>query len=355
MFIYWLLFAFPAMMALAYPVTAERYRPSPAQSLALISFLLLYIGMGALRFETGGDWLTYDETFEDIRTDTFSYALTSTDPLFGLINYISAQFGTGVYLVNAICAWVLGYGVIKVALRFREPWLAVMMAVPYLLIVVGFGYVRQGAAIGMVLVAIASFDQSRPLRTAFYLAIALGFHSTAAMTFPIFAWALARRYKVFAVLFGALGAFAYVNVLAPKLGHFEAGYVDAEYDSGGAAARILMSLVPSVLLLLRWRHFAGSTRIRSVWVIVAVANVVLMGALLLSPSSTAVDRIALFFAVVQLAVFGEFRDLVPVSNRMALLVRLMLIAIAAAVQVVWLVFGTHAIYWVPYKSILQFI
>ncbi|MEO7247511.1 MAG: hypothetical protein ABIW31_03575, partial [Novosphingobium sp.] len=77
-------------------------------------------------------------------------------------------------------------------------------------------------------------------------------------------------------------------------------------------------------------------------------------ALNVSSSSTAVDRIALFFSIIQIVAFGRIMGLLSVSPRMVLLTRLIMISIAAAVQIVWLGFGTHAIYWVPYKSILQF-
>lgn len=353
MTIYWLLLAFPALMALTYPVHTPRFGYGPAQALAMLTFLLLYALLGALRFETGGDWLTYDEMFEDMRTESLIYALTETDPLYGFLNWFSAQLGTGIYLVNFVCCWVLGYGTVRVAMRFREPWLAITIAVPYLLIVVGLGYVRQGAAIGCVLIAIASLDQSRPLRTLVYLALAVGFHSTAVMTLPMFGYALTRRYQVFAVLFGVLGALAYVFVLAPRLALFEVGYLDAEYDSQGALVRVLMSLVPSLFLLLRWRSFQASKRVRSTWFLIALANVVALVALALSPSSTAVDRIALFFSIIQLVAFGEVRDLTRMPERGVMLLRLVMIAVAIAVQTVWLVYGAHAQFWVPYKSVLQ--
>ena len=355
MFIYWLLFAIPAGMALAYPVRSQRYGYGPAQATAMLAFMVFYVLLGALRFEVGGDWDTYDAMFIDIKTEALSYAMTSTDPLYGALNWISAQLGTGIYLVNGICCALLGYGTISAALRFREPWLAVLIAVPYLLIVVGLGYVRQGAAIGLILMAVANLDRSRPMRTIGYLLLATGFHSAAALAFPVFSWALVRRNKVLAV-FGTLAASAaFVFLLAPRIDAFQQGYVDAEYDSGGATVRVMMGLLPSLLILVRWRAFEASPRVRSVWLLMGLANVAALIGLILSPSSTAVDRIALFFSVIQLAVYGEFRSLAGISDKLVLLTRLMLIGVAAAVQSVWLIFGTHSIYWVPYKSILQFL
>ncbi|MCW1401491.1 EpsG family protein [Novosphingobium sp. MW5] len=353
MLIYWLLLAFPALMALAYPVGAPRGSVRGGQIFALGLFVLFYTLIGAFRYETGGDWATYDDMFEDMRLDTLGYALTKTDPLYGALNWFSGQIGTGIYLVNGVCCLILVYGVVRVATSFREPWLAVLIAVPYLLIVVGFGYVRQGAAIGMMLLAIASMNRAKPIRTVIYLAVAVAFHSTAALTIPLFVFGMAPRNKVLATAAGLVGAAAFVFVLAPRLDTFELGYLEAEYDSGGAAARLVMSLLPSALIALRWRYFVAGAKVRPVWLMMALANFVAIVALAVSPSSTAVDRVALFFSVIQMAAFGEFRALAGVSDRMAQLVRLALIGVAIAVQSVWLIFGTHALFWVPYQSVFE--
>ncbi|HVR89984.1 MAG TPA: EpsG family protein [Novosphingobium sp.] len=340
-------------MALAYPIRTERYIPGPAQGLALMAFVLFYVLLGALRFETGGDWLTYGEMFDEIQSESLLYAVTTTDPLYGVINWMSAQLGTGIYLVNGICCFVLGYGAVRAALTTREPWLALLIAVPYLLIVVGLGYVRQGAAIGVILIAISSIDRSRPLRTIVYLVIATLLHSSAAMAVPLFGYALIKRNRAFAIVAMVVGALMFVTLLAPRLNQFEIGYIDTEYESSGAGIRLLMGLVPSLLILARYRRFASSARTRSIWIAISIANLMAGVALLISASSTLVDRVALYFSIVQLAAFGDIRDLLGISNRMTFFLRILLIAIAAAVQTVWLVYATHSIYWVPYQSILQ--
>lgn len=353
MLIYWLLFAFPALFSLAYSGRAGRRVGGAGQNLAIFSFVVFYTLVGALRFEVGGDWGNYLDIFDDIRTDTLSYALTATDPLYGLLNWVSAQLGTDIYLVNGVCCWILGVGTVAIARQFREPWLAITMAVPYLLIVVGLGYVRQGAAIGLILIALASLERSRPIRTLVYLTLAVGFHSTAAIGFPLFTLSMVQRHRVLALVLAIIGAVAFVFFIAPQFGKFQAGYLEAEYDSQGALVRVLMGFLPAALVLARWRLFPIYGRSRSVWLLIALTNVAAMVALALSPSSTAVDRIALYVSVIQLAAFGESRALIGMSDRVVLMLRLMLIGIAAAVQTIWLVFATNATGWVPYQSIFD--
>jgi EpsG family len=355
MAIYWLLFAFPALMALAYPVNQPRYGYGLGHGLAMMAFVLFYAVVGGLRYETGGDWLTYEAMFEEIRTDSFLYAVGRTDPLYGALDWFSAQLGLGLYFVNGTCCFLLVLGTSRAAQRMKEPWLAVLMAVPYLLIVVGMGYVRQGAAIGLILYALASLDRSRPARTLILLVMAAGFHSTAMFTFPFFGFAIARRNRLLTLVGIALAAALYQFVLAPRLNSFDAGYINTQYDSSGALTRVMMGVLPALFVLARWRRFVAEPRARIVWMLIGLANLAALVALALSPSSTAVDRVALYFSVIQLLAFGEFRDLANVSPKTVLLARLMLIAIAASVQVVWLVYAVNSQYWVPYQSVLQFL
>ena len=363
MAVYWLLFAFAAIMALAYPV-GQRVGQAGGQavvvrgvgqSFAFASFALAYTLIGALRYEIGGDWPTYMTMLDDMSHGGLGDALTYTDPLFGLLAWVSLQVGGGIYMINGVACLILVWGVIAVSSKLPEPWLATLIAVPYTLIVVGMGYVRQGAAIGLLLVAIAHFDRARPGRTILYMVLAAGFHSTAVFAYPAFAWSLARKNKGYAVAGAIVASIAFIIFLAPRLTNFENGYLDSEYDSSGAAVRLAMSLLPSLLILAKYKSFAVSDRARGIWISIALANIIASIALGLSSSSTAVDRIALFFSIIQIVAFGRIMGLLSVSPRMVLLTRLAMIAIAGAVQIVWLGFGTHAIYWVPYQSILQFL
>ncbi len=354
MAVYWLLFAFAAVMAIAYPVNQAAGRSGVGQSFGFASFALIYTLIGALRYEIGGDWPTYMTMLEDMSQGNLADALAYTDPLFGLLAWVSLQIGGGIYVINGVTCLILVWGVIAVSAKLPEPWLATLIAVPYTLIVVGMGYVRQGAAIGLLLLAIAHFDRAKPGRAIVYLVLAAGFHSTAVFAFPTFAWSLARRNKGYAVFGAIAAAIAFTVFLAPRLSNFESGYLENEYDSGGAAARLAMSVLPSLLILAKYKTFAATDRARGIWISIALANMAASIALNLSSSSTAIDRIALFFSIIQIVAFGRIMGLLSVSPRMVLPTRLAMITIAAMVQIVWLGYGTHAIYWVPYKSILQF-
>ncbi len=354
MTVYWLLFAFAALMALAYPNRDHRIPVTLGQYLALVGFLVAYVLVATLRYNIGGDWQTYDAMYDSIRVDTFYEAMGDTDPAFGIVMWVAGQFDLGIYYVNGFCAFLIGLGVIRAAQGTREPWLGVLIAVPYLLIVVGMGYIRQGAAIGMILLAIDALRRGNRGRTIAFLALAAGFHSTASVVFPLFGYAMSQRRKVLALALSIIGVAVFIAVLAPRLTEFETGYINAEYESGGALTRLLMSLLPSLLLLVRRRAFIDSPRTRTIWLGLAIANCCAAVALVLSPSSTAVDRMALYFSVIQILVMGDIADLANVRMPATMLMRILVIALAASIQSVFLIFASHAFAWVPYQSVLQF-
>ena len=353
MFIYWVMLAFPAILALAHSVQIPRGNFGSTQSFLLYAFMCFYVVIGAFRIHVGADWITYEYMFEDIGSGGFAYALEQIDPVYGALNWVSALLGGGIYLVNGVCCLLLAYGTMLVAKHFREPWMAIVIAVPYLLIVVGFGYVRQGAAIGLILIAIDSHIRGSRMWTIACLVMATGFHATALLAIPAFAWTLVRRNAVIGVLVALLFAIVYYYFLAPRLDQTQSRYSTGGFNSTGTLVRVMMGFIPSMLILVRWRAFEASSRPRSLWLLFAWANVAALVAFALVPTSTVVDRAALYFAAIQLAVFGEFRSLMGIADQMVVLTRMALIAVAIAVQGVWLVYATHSEYWVPYRSVLD--
>ena len=353
MTIYWILLAIPALIGLGYSFDERAGRVSLGHQITLLAFAIAYALVALLRFEVGGDWITYIRMYESVKQYPLIDAFNITDPGFAFIMWGSAKLGLEVYFVNGIAALLLALGVIRVAATTRNPWMAVTISVPYLLIVVGMGYVRQAAAIGLVLSASATMGRGQTTRTFINLGLALLLHSTSVVTWPLFAAVMARRNKLQLVLLVVLGSAAFLFFVSSRLGRFESGYIGDKYDSSGALVRLLMGVVPSLVLIFRYRVFSESAQNSDFWLLVALSNMALLVSLYFVQSSTAVDRLALFFAPVQIVVFGEMAGLVGSSPQTRLLLRFGLVGIAVAVQMVWLLYATHANLWVPYKTILS--
>jgi hypothetical protein len=77
-----------------------------------------------------------------------------------------------------------------------------------------------------------------------------------------------------------------------------------------------------------------------------------LAALLTTPSSTAIDRLALYLLPLQVFVLARLPEALSSSKNTKRQLLLAVIAYSAAVQFVWFNFGDHAEAWVPYKTFI---
>ena len=151
MLVYWAMLALPSMFALSGASPVDRPRTT---GLGLGAAFLIFSILIGLRFETGGDWFNYQDMVEAIGYEDFLPSLSLSDPGFAAVSWVSSRLGFGITGATTFCGVVLMYGLVRFCRTLPDPWLAFTAAVPYLIIVVGMGYIRQGAAIGFLLLAL---------------------------------------------------------------------------------------------------------------------------------------------------------------------------------------------------------
>lgn len=341
---YWLLFLIPAWAVLARGRLPER------QSRWVWRLMgLLLAAMVGFRHEVGGDWWAYLGQFEDLRNlffrDLFDIA---KDPGYTLVAWLVAQFGGSVYLLNFLCALPLAFGTIRLSRRQPWPTLALLAAVPYLLIVVGMGYTRQSAAIGFAMLGLVALGDRRQRAFVAWILLAATFHKSAVLLLPIAALAAThhRAWTYFWVgVVTLIGTWVFLSDSADTLVQ---NYVVSDYAeaSQGAATRVLMNAVPSLLAVIFRRSLFPDDAERKLWVWMALISLACLP--LLPISATGVDRMALYFIPLQLVVFARLPRAVKATHWRTLVV-LGIIAYYAIVQFVWLNFASHAFAWLPYR------
>lgn len=344
---YWFLFLIPASLA------ASRARSGPSIGTrwpflwrAMFAVLVLAIG---LRHQVGGDWLTYVEHILLAGDKTLADALTTGDPAYSALNWLAARLDLGPYFVNTVCAAVFAWGLIVFCRAQPRPWLALVVAMPYLVVVVAMGYTRQSVAIGLGMLALAALAERRILGFVVFVALAALFHKSAVILMPLAVLGASHKRLWTALWVGVASLFFYVLLLQDSVDTLARNYIDAEYDSAGAAIRVAMNAVPALLFLVLRRRFVMPAPDRSFWTWMSIAALAFVGLLVVSPSSTAVDRIALYWIPLQLFVLSRLPNaLGPRDGRNRLWVTLVVVY-SAAVLFVWLFFADHASYWLPYQ------
>ena len=308
--------------------------------------LIVWLAIG-FRYEVGGDWITYKFLFSYARYASLTRTLSIGDPGYQLLNWIVQRTGSDIWLVNAISGAIFSWGLYRFARIQPDPWLSFVVAVPYLIIVVAMGYTRQGVAIGIIMAGLAAITRGGSMiRFAAYVAVAALFHKTAVVVLPlvVFAW---RRSTLVNTLAGIASCILLYDIfLSRSVEVFVSNYVDAEYSSQGAVVRVAMNFVPAVCFLLFKRRLRFDPTEERIWYYIALAALLMPIMLFFIPSSTAVDRLALYLIPIQVAVLPR----IPLLFGGKGLGRAIIVSYAAAIQFTWLNFATHARLWVPYHS-----
>src|SRR5690606_27159949 len=113
--------------------------------------------------------------------------------------------------------------------------------------------------------------------------------------------------------------------------------------------RIAINAIPAALFLLFRKRFAFDSRISAFWAWMSLTALLLIPLLILSPSSTAIDRVALYWIPLQLVVLNRLPDVLGVPGKRNPLWVYAISSYSALIMIVWLLFAHHAHAWLPYR------
>lgn len=352
---YWILFALPALLALASPPTHNQRRDGTRftrfDPIWVLVLVLLTVMIG-FRYRVGGDWGAYFTYLVFAATSDLYETLVQDDPGYRLLNLISIWLDFGIVGVNTVSGLIFSLGLLAFCRSLPRPWLALTVAVPYLVVVVGMGYTRQAVAIGLVLLGLVALGRQRWIRFIFWVLLAATFHKTAIILLPIVALTVSRnRWQTIGLVIVA-GGLGYQVLLGDSADRLIRNYIDAEMQSGGAAIRLGMNLVPALLFLYYRDRFRISLAEYRIWRLFALISVALFLALFGTGASTALDRMGLFMLPLQIFVFAHLPDVMGRYGRQNSAVVTMIVLYYAAILFVWLSFGAFSRAWVPYQMFL---
>ena len=202
------------------------------------------------------------------------------------MNWLVAQAGGSIYEVNLVCGGVLMWGTVVFCRRQPNPWLALLAAVPYMLIVVGMGYTRQAAALGFALLGLSALGNGRIRTFAMWVAVGALFHKSAVLLLPIAALAASRNRFFTVLMIGILTALLYYLLVADVSEDLWNNYVVEDYQSQGGLIRVVMNIVPALLLFLFGKRLVEDDHERKLWLWIAVMALVCLP--LVGIASTAV-------------------------------------------------------------------
>lgn len=329
-------------------------RPWPAWQAWLIGIALtLFIG---LRHEVGGDWFSYIPYLTRAKGIPLAESIAMGDPGYNILNWLFAGNALGIYGVNLVSGAIFSAGLVLFCRAQPRPWLALCLAIPYMVTVVAMGYSRQGVALGVIMPGMLALARGRLWHFLLAMGAAATFHSTALVMLAFVVPAVRGRTIVMRLLrlmiLLIVGAALVQTFLVAHVEMLVAGYIEVEYQSQGAAIRVAMNLLPGLLLLLWPKRFDFTEQQLRLWRAMAITALGCALALVLFPgNSTAVDRIALYVIPLQLVVGSRLPGTQLLGLKPAQML-LVVLGFCISVEFVWLNFATHASGWLPYSNVL---
>lgn len=348
MLTYWAVFILFAWMAMSH----SRPHAAGIQTLPGLQWQLAFITLSlliGLRHEVGRDWYSYIYTLENAELENFFENIGFIDPSYSILNWLGANMGGGVYFVNLVCSLFFTWGLLVFCRAQPRPWLALLVAMPYLVTVVAMGYTRQGVAIGLAMLGLVSLGRGQIWRFVFWIVIAATFHKSAIILVPFAALLGSKNRWLTLMLIAAITVILFLLLLQESLDVLVYTYIKSEYGSSGAALRVGMNALPAIVFLWRRQHFGLMPDQLKFWTYMAYAALGFILFLAISPSSAAVDRVALYWIPLQLFVFSRIPDTLGTPGRRNIFWVYAIVAYSTLVLFVWLFFSDHAFAWLPYQ------
>lgn len=344
MFPYWLFFGF---FAVAMVLGRGRSGPDDRRSSVglLLGFAIMVVFVG-LRDRVGVDWETYVDMMRFAGQREIHEVVQYADPVYQLLNWIAYQSGAGILFVNFVCAAIFTWGLARFVTNQPFPWLAILIAVPYLVIVVAMNYTRQAVALGFVMAGFASLTRGGGFwRFGLFICAGSLFHTSAILVLPMALIGQKRgRLEQFTLIPAGL-YLLYTGLLSEKIDKYVSSYIDKGMESQGAAIRVAMCVLPAIVFLLFRSRLRFGDDEAVIWRNFSLAALGLAVLLFVLPSSTAVDRVALYVLPLQMAVLARLPFIIDSEDQAKIIILLG----SAAVLFVWINYAANAYAWIPYR------
>jgi len=348
LFVYWTIFCVLAVGAFLNRDGASRGgRPAFFVLISLPTALMI-----GLRWKIGPDWPGYMNIFSYTKLFSFDQAIGQSDPGFITLNWLLHQLGAPFWTVNMVCGVIFVAGLTAFSIRQPNPWLAFLVAFPYLVIVVAMSGDRQSVALGIMMFALNAFERRRLTWFVILILLAATFHGSIVLVLPICLLSYTRNGLQRTLLLLIAGLLAYY-FFQEAFSTYARRYTSEVIQSSGVAYRLAMNSLAALLYLIIGPRFGLPPHEAKLWRNISLATLGLVILLAVFPSSTAIDRFLLYLFPLQFLVLSRLPQAVTADRQHTGQLTFAIVAYAALVQFIFLTFGTFSQYYIPYRSLFD--
>lgn len=318
--------------------------------LLIFIIALLYWFFIGWRFQIGVDWNNYLHMYRSASGRPLGELISAAEPAFSALLWLAYVTDGGVILVNVIAAMVFCWGFFAMAKRCVEPFLAIIVATPLVVVVVAMSGIRQAMAMGVLYYLIATWEKRRTLARTMFVLFASLFHFSALFT-GVFV-ALGSRLSPDARIATATSAFAAavgVYWLFPSRFEFysEAYVGEGSVTSPGALAHVGLLVIAALVYFAvrrRWHQVLGESEL---FKYMAVAALLMLPAIYVS--SVGASRLSFYLWPLAMYVWSGLPALLRTEGG-RYIYRAAVVGASVIIMIIWLQYANSSWAYVPYRN-----
>lgn len=270
----------------------------------------------AFRYQVGCDWSGYYIHYTIAGQRSLERIVEVRDPVWWTILWLQHQLELPYPWINVFSSAIFFAGVHVLARRQPDPLGFLVLLFPVLIINMPMSGIRQGAAIGLICIAMTRFLDGRTIAFGIWVFLAALLHSSAAifmLLLPLVAQRI-TKWRVLAMIVLAIpGALLLIGSEAGQVAGSR--YIDRDISSGGAVFRVSLLFITGLFYLVFLRRvWRKSSPEDYSFINVGVAGMLLMG-VLLPVSSVVADRVAYYLIPWQTMILARIPYLAGLPNR----------------------------------------
>ena len=341
---------FPYLAMLAAPSSIALTGARRAGFLLFLVALFYWLMIG-FRFQVGMDWNNYIFIYEQKKGLSLGALIFNREPGYGALIWTAAQLRWGTIFLNAASALIFCWGFFSVARRCPEPWIAVVVATPLLVVAFAMSGARQSVSCGIVFYLLATWEDRQTLGKVGLILLATLFHFSAVFVLAFVALGSKAPpvVRFGSAVVAAILVLAIVRFAPQSMEAYSRLYVGAEgkLSAPGAIVQVGVLAIAGAIYLLsrrRWAAVMGESALLTnlAWGSLACLPLILI-------SSVGAYRFALYFWPLGMYVYSGFPGLIPAATGRAFY-RLAVVICSFAMLIGWLLLANNSLPWLPYKN-----
>jgi hypothetical protein len=312
---------------------------------------LLYFLMVGFRFQVGMDWNNYIFIYDWRKGQSLSHLILNREPGYGLLTWIAAKLGGGIIFINAVSGLIFCLGFFSVARRCSEPWIAVSIATPLLVVAFAMSGARQAISLGIIAYLLATWEQRRTIVKIAFVLLACLFHFSAVfmMAFVALGSKAPPVIKTGSVVVAILLVLAIVRFAPNSMEAYSRLYVGSasNMSAPGAIVQVGAVAIAGALYLAtrqKWQLVFGQSSLLThlAWGALACLPLILI-------SSVGAYRFVLYFWPMAMFVYSGMPTLIEGATG-RLFYRASAVFASFAMLIGWLQLANNSLPWLPYQN-----